>query len=85
MKTLRLSLRHAATKSMLLALALLAVFHANALTFEYGEFTYVTTSDTTVRLAYRGWMNPYHVTGHLEIPSVVRYPDFVIAPPKIHR
>ena len=44
-----------------------------ALTFEYGQFTYVTNSDTTVSLAYRGWMNPYHVTGRLEIPSVVYY------------
>ena len=73
MNMIRYSFRQASTRFLLLALALLAVLQANALTFEYGQFTYVTTSDTTVRLAYRGWMNPYHVTGHLEIPSTVSY------------
>ena len=57
---------------MLLLLVLFLSFQpANALTFEYGQFTYVTNSDTTVRLAFRGVSNQYHVTGHLEIPSVV--------------
>lgn len=73
MKSLRRSIRHATTKCLLLTLTMVATLQANALTFEYGEFTYVTTSDTTVRLAYRGWMNPYHVTGHMEIPSTVSY------------
>ncbi len=73
MKTLRHSLIHTLSRYLLLTLALFSALHANALTFEYGDFTYVTTSDTTVRLAYRGWMNPYHVTGHLEIPSTVNY------------
>ena len=59
--------------SMLLFLSILTFLPTSALTFQYGQFTYITNSDTTVRLAYRGMMNPYHVTGHLEIPSEVYY------------
>ena len=59
--------------SMLLFLSILTFLPTSALTFQYGQFTYITNSDTTVSLAYRGMMNPYHVTGHLEIPSEVYY------------
>ena len=58
-------------RMLLLFVLFLSFQPANALTFEYGQFTYVTNSDTTVRLAFRGVSNQYHVTGHLEIPSVV--------------